>query len=68
MKMLKKNIDYNKHCQCTFGTCVQAIQENNPKNTQAPRTIDVIYLRPLKNIQGGHKVMNLATGAVMTRH
>ena len=68
MIMSKKNIDYNKHCQFTFGTYVQAIQENNPKNTQAPRTIDAIYLRLLKNTQGGHEVMNLATGAVITRH
>ena len=66
MILSKHNIDYNKHCQFTFGTYIQAIQENNPKNTQAPRTIDAIYLRPLKNIQGGHEVMNLATGAVVT--
>ena len=65
--MSKKNIDYNKHCQHTFGTFVQANQENNPMNMQAPRTIDAIYLRPLNNIQGGHEVMNLATGNVVTR-
>ena len=62
MIMAKKNVDYNKHCQHTFGTFVQANQENNPTNTQAPRTIDAIYLRPLNNVQGGHEVMNLATG------
>ena len=66
--MAKTNIDYNKHCQCTFGTYVQANQENNPTNTQAPRTIDAIYLRPLKNVQGSHELMNLATGSVITRN
>ena len=37
------------------------------ENTQALRTIDAIYLCPLNNIQGGHEVMNLATGNVVTR-
>jgi len=63
-----RNIDYNKHCQMTFGSYVQANQDNNPKNTNAPRTIDAIYLRPIpSNIQGGHEVMDLATGRVVTR-
>jgi hypothetical protein len=31
------------------------------------RTIDAIYLRPLRNIQGGHEVMDLTTGRVITR-
>ena len=68
MIMSKKNIDYNKHCQHTLGTYVQANQDNDPTNTQAPRTIDAIYLRPMNNIQGGHEVMNLATGNVITRN
>ncbi|MGC9213443.1 MAG: hypothetical protein ACP5F2_08285 [Athalassotoga sp.] len=38
-----RNIDYNKHCQVPFGAYVQAVQENNPKNTNAPPTIDAIY-------------------------
>ena len=65
---VKMEYQLQQHCQCMFGTYIQATQENNPKNTQAPRTIDAIYLRPLNNIQGGHKVMNLPTGAVMMRH
>ena len=43
MIMSKKNIDYNKHCQHMLGTFVQANQDNDPRNTQAPRTIDAIY-------------------------
>ena len=62
------DIDYKKHCVVPFGTHVQANQKNDPSNTDAPRTIDVIYLRPMQNIQGGHEVMNLQTGQVITRN
>ena len=44
MILSRKNVDYNKHCAYTFGSYVQASQENNLTNTQAPRTIDAIYL------------------------
>ena len=55
-----QNLDYEKHCQIPFGAYIQANQENNPKNTNAPRTIDAIYLRPVPhNIQGGHELMDL---------
>ncbi len=62
-----RNIDFNKHCQVPFGAYVQAVQENNPKNTNAPRTIDAIYLRPVENIQGGHELMDLDSGRLITR-
>ncbi|MGC8547340.1 MAG: hypothetical protein ACP5MU_06795, partial [Thermoplasmata archaeon] len=62
-----RNIDYNKHCQVPFGAYVQAVQENNPKNTNAPRTIDAIYLHPVDNIQGGHELMDLNSGRLITR-
>jgi hypothetical protein len=47
---------------------VQANQENLPTNTQAPQTIDAIYLRPMMNKQGGHELMNLQTGMVISRN
>ena len=59
--------DYKKHCQVPFGGYVQAINEPDPSNTMTARTIDAIYLRPLRNIQGGHEVMDLTTGRVITR-
>ena len=62
----KRDIDYEKHCQVPFGTYVQAKEENHPTNTNAPRTIDAIYLRPIPNHQGGHEVMNLETGRPVT--
>jgi hypothetical protein len=61
------NLDFNKHCQIPFGAYVQAYQENSPKNTNQPRTLDAIYLRPTNNIQGGHELMDLNSGRVITR-
>ena len=68
MLMTGRNLDFVKHCQVPFGAYVQANQENDPTNTQAPRTIDAIYLRPMNNIQGGHELMNLQTGLVIMRN
>jgi len=63
-----RNIDYEKHCQIPFGAYVQANQEKNPKNTNAPCTIDAIYLHPVpRNIQGGHELMDLNSGQLITR-
>ena len=55
------------HCQVPCGAYVQACHETNPTNTNAPRTIDAIYLRPLRNIQGGHEIMDLNSGCIVTR-
>jgi hypothetical protein len=59
---------HSAHCQVPFGAYVQANQENLPTNTQAPRTIDAIYLRLMTNKQGGHELMNLQTGMMITRN
>jgi hypothetical protein len=60
-------LDYEKHCQIPFGAYVQANNEPNPTNTNAP-TIDCIYFRPFANIQGGgHELMDLKPGRVITR-
>jgi hypothetical protein len=59
MIMTGRNLDFDKHCQNPFGAYVQANQENDPTNTQAPRTIDAVYLHPMTNKQGGHEMMNL---------
>ena len=60
-------IDYTKECLVPFGTYVQANNENNPSNTNAPRTIDAIYLRPTPNLQAGHELMDLNSGKLITR-
>ena len=60
-----RQYDYNKDCQVPFGAYVQANNNVNPTNTNAPRIIDGIYLRPSSSIQGGHEVMNLSSGLVI---
>ena len=58
-------MDYNNDFVAPFGSFVQAYEERNPKNNNAPRTIDVIYLRPTPDQQRGHEVVNLVTGQVV---
>ena len=62
-----KVLDYKKHLKHAFGTYVQAFTENDPSNTHHPRTYDAIYMRPSDNRQGGHRVLDLRTGKVITR-
>ena len=52
MILLKKNIDYEKHCKYALGEYVQAHTEPNPSNTIKERTIDCIYLRYIDNDLG----------------
>ena len=58
-----QNLDFEKHYQIPY---VQANQENDPKNTNAPRTIDCIYLCPItQNIQSSHKLMDLNSACMI---
>jgi hypothetical protein len=42
-------------------------KKNDPSNTNAPRTLDCIYLGPvMDNRQGGHKLLHLGTGKVIS--
>jgi hypothetical protein len=66
MIMSQQNLDYTKHCAFSFGTYVQAHTEPSPSNTQEPRTLDAIYLRPAGNLQGGHQLMDLRTGRMLS--
>ena len=67
--MLKQqNIDFSKEFEYSFGTYVIASQENKPlKNDTRPRGRDAIYLRAERGLQGGHRVLDLLTGKVITR-
>lgn len=67
MILHEENVDYMKHCRVPFGTYVQAHDEPNPTNTQKPRTLDCIYLRPLSNHQGGAELLDLRTNQLITR-
>ena len=67
MILHQRNLDYDKHCQYAFGTYVQAHDEPDPSNTNAPRTLDCIYLRYNDNEQGGHDLLHLQTNRMITR-
>jgi hypothetical protein len=60
-------LDYQKHCLIPQFSYVIAHTERQPKNTNASRGIDAIYIRPISSTQGGHEIMNLATGKIITR-
>ncbi len=45
MILHQQNLDYDKHCQYAFGTYIQAHNEPDPSTTNAPHTLDCIYLQ-----------------------
>ena len=67
MILHQKNLDFDKHCQYSFGTYVQAHDEPDPSNTNAPHTLDCIYLRNNDNAQGGHDLLYLQMNRTITR-
>ena len=67
MILHQQSLDYSKHGQYSFGTYVQAHDEPQPSNTNAPRSLDCIYLRYNSNHQGGHELLHLPTNAVILR-
>ena len=62
----QRTLDYKKECQVPFGAYVQAHNQPTYTNSNAPRTLDAIYLRPAQNMQGGHELMDLTSGLVIT--
>ena len=64
MILHQKSLDYKKHCSIPFGSYVQAHNETEPRNVQFPRTI---YHRYTDNEQGGHTLLDLRTGKLITR-
>jgi hypothetical protein len=67
MILHQKALDYQKHCSIPFGSYVQAHTEPEPRNSQLPRTLDCIYLRYTDNEQGGHTLLDLRSGRLITR-
>jgi hypothetical protein len=65
MILHQKSLDYKK--TIPFGSYVQAHTEPEPRNTQLPRTLDFIYLRYTDNVQGGHTLLDLKSGRLITR-
>ena len=46
---------------------MQAHNQPTYTNSNAPHTLDAIYLRPAQNMQGGHELMDLTSGLVITQ-
>jgi hypothetical protein len=67
MIMHHENLDYERHCKYQIGEYVQAHDEPPQTNTNAPRSLDCIYLRPMDNAQGGHELLHLQTNKVVKR-
>jgi hypothetical protein len=63
----QENLDFHKHCMIPFGTYIQAHNQPANLNSQHPRTLDCIYLRYLNNKQGGHELLDLQTGSIITQ-
>jgi hypothetical protein len=65
--MHKETLDYAHHCEYQIGEYVQAHDEPDHMNTNAPRSLDCIYLQPMDNAQGGHELLHLQTNRVVKR-
>jgi hypothetical protein len=65
MILHQKNLDYEKHLKYAFGTYVQAHDDPESKNNNAPRTLDCIYLRYSDAHQGGHELLHLQTNQLL---
>jgi len=59
--MLGETLDYKKHLSLPIGQYCQVHKEDNPHNSQRPRTKGAILLGPSGNLQGGYKFMALNT-------
>jgi hypothetical protein len=60
-------LDFNKHCQITFGAYAEVHEDRNITNTMSERTQPAIYLGPIANFQGSYKFLSLRTGKRITR-
>jgi hypothetical protein len=60
-------LDSAKHCTVPFGACVQASHKTNQTNSNPSRMLDVIYLRPMNSMHGGHELYDLNPGRVITQ-
>ena len=68
-QLLKESkVDFGKHCQIPIFSYVQAPHEATIYNSQQPRTLDCLYMRPLYTMHGGHQLYHIPTGKLITRH
>lgn len=63
----RKHIYFSKNFLHYFGEYVQVKEDSPPKKNNLPISLDYIYIRALESLQRGHKLMDLATGSIITR-
>jgi hypothetical protein len=68
MLLDQTSLDYTKHCIVPFKAYVQANHESTRTSSNTTRMLDAIYLRPAQNQQGGHELMDLNSGQLITRN
>jgi hypothetical protein len=61
-------LDYKKHLRLQLGQYCQVHEENEPRNSQLPRTKGAICLGPTGNLQGGYFFMSLSSGKKIKRY
>jgi hypothetical protein len=67
MIMHHESLDYERHCKYQIDEFIQAHEEPNHTNTNAPRSLDCIYLRPMDNAQGGHELYYISRQTELSR-
>ena len=67
MILHKENITFKQHYIYVLGEYIQAKDEPDRTNTNAPRTLDCIYLRPSNNRQVGYDLLHLQTNKIINR-
>ncbi len=63
----RKPLNYEHHCKHPFLQYVEAHDDPQFKQGTQERTISALYVWPLDNLQGGHKVYDLSTREFITR-
>jgi hypothetical protein len=59
--------DYVTHCRAPIGAYCEVHNENDPSNTEKPRTSRAIALNPTGNLQGSYRFLSLDTGKRISR-
>ena len=65
--MSGETLDFKKHLSLQVGQYCQVHEEEQPRNSEIPRTRGAISLGPSGNLQGAYKFMALNTGKKITR-
>ena len=65
--MTGEKLHFKKHLTLHFGSYCQVHEEENPTNSDKPRTRGAISMGPSGNKQGGYRSMALNSGLMITR-